>query len=327
MQRLVLVDNQEKELDDKEHIREELNNKDEHIDLNLDPDDLIIKSFTPLGFSINSSEFVGTVGTLSLLCVSKSDKIFTMCTNYLFENELELEIVKDGLEFYDESTFISNKFVSNILLTHINSFITDFSFTYNKDIDNDEKFDFKAKFVHQKEGLQPDIYTFSVTSDIYASMKFIDQYIFSSIINKHDIGISTVHGYNIREKATDVIIVDRIDRVISLAPMNNDKNNINYAIEFVVKDINNNSNTILSTFNLGQTFNKKKFKGMTIEKLEANYLVESDQYIQGFLTFDKFKNIDKEYLIIVAENKDNEYKIFLLDSTIRTELETMVGDY
>ena len=319
MKRLVL-ENQAEELSN------EVNNE-EHIDISLEPDDLIIKSFTPLGFSTNTNEVVGTIGTLSLLCVSKSDKIFTICTNYLFENEDEAEIVKAGLDFHDDSAFISNKFVNNILLTHINSFISDFKFIYNKDIDNEEKFDFKAKFVDQKEGLQSCIYTFSVTSDIYIAMKFIDQYIFGGIINRHDVGTATVHGYNIKDNATEVIIVDRVDRVISLAPANNDKNNTNYAVEFVVKDSNNNSNTILSTFNLEQNFNKKKFKGMNIDKLGANYLAESDQYIQGFLTFDKLENIDKEYLIIFGVNKDNNNKIFFLDSTIRTELQTMISDY
>ena len=66
---------------------------------------------------------------------------------------------------------------------------------------------------------------------------------------------------------------------------------------------------------------------MNIDKLNNNFLKESDQYLQLFTEYARFSNIDKEYLVIKGENKDKDEKLFLLDSTLRIELESMINNF
>lgn len=60
-------------------------------------DDFIIKSATILSLGVNPTQ-KGEIATFSLLCKSKSGKLFTLCTNYVVESELEMDQL-ECLEF------------------------------------------------------------------------------------------------------------------------------------------------------------------------------------------------------------------------------------
>ena len=118
-------------------------------------------------------------------------------------------------------------------------------------------------------------------------------------------------------------MVEKIDSITAVVQI---KKSTTYAIEFIVVN-GENKYTILSTFDLGKKFNRKKSKGITIDKLNNTFLKDSDQYLQIFSEFCKFNNINKEYLIIKAKNKDNINNIFMIDEDIKTEFEKMIFEY
>ena len=287
--------------------------------------DLILKHVVPLSFSFVSDD----IGSFAVICLSESDELFTICTNYQFEEEIEKSVMKE-LPFYDDNKFPNHKIVDGMIINKIPSFLTDFKFTYHKE-EEIYKFTLKAREL-TKEGAGREV-EFKCTSDIYCSLKFFDQYIFNCIINNHDITAATISGFA-KEDPSEVFIVDRVDRIVAMAPMEIEgvKHSTNIALEFVVAKMNFKTesfvkSTILATFDIGQEFKKKKFKGMTVDKLNDTFFAEDDQYLQMYNTFDRLENIDKEYLIIRATNKDQNSKIFFIDSTIRTELETMIGEF
>lgn len=287
-----------------------------------DKEDLIIERITPLGFNNVIDPQGQNIGTLSFLAVNKKDEMMVINVNYLFENEHEAEIAKE-IPFHDDYCFISQKFINNTLTNHLTSFITDLNFRFNN-IEDNEKFSFKAKRI-DKEGIHETV-EFLISSDVYNSIRFIDNYVFNMVINYHDIEKATLTGFNFKENPSEIFIVDKIDRIISIVPIGEKKSN-SVCIEFVVSDKDDNKRILLTTFYTDFEFKKKKFKNMSIESIERNFLVEEDQFLQVFNSFDKFSNIDKEYIIVRGINKDGKTVLFFLDSTVRSELETMMINF
>lgn len=248
------------------------------------------------------------------------DKLISISTSYQLENVNEVPVV-ESLPFNIQKNFPSNKIVSDLVSSYVENYVTDFVFNYYNDKEDRYKFDFKAKKLTEN-GLDKTV-IFDVTSDVFNSIKYIDSYLFDGVVNNYELAVASTSGRS-PEIPTSVIDIDRIDRVVAMSQI---KDSDTTAIEYVMVDKDDNKYVMLSTFNLGVKFNRKKFKGMTIDKLQNNYLQESDQYLQLFNEFCRFGNIDKEYLIIKGRNKDEETKMFLLDSTVRTELQSMIGDY
>lgn len=285
------------------------------------PDDYILATVTP--FSMNSINLPAypdqPIVNLFFIAQTKSTKNIILYTSYLIENDLELDEISD-MPFYVDANFASFRICADIVENAFPAYITDFNFTYNKSIEDIHKFSFKGKRM-DREGNQETV-TFTMTSDVYCGIKYIDNYIFECDINNYELSKASITARE-TENPSEVITVDRIDRIIAMAQM---KDSATCAIEFLVTD-GENKYTLLSTFNFGKKFHKKKFKGMTVDKINSVYLNESDQYLQIFSEFCRFENIDKEYLVIKAKNKDGIDKIFLVDGTNRVEFETMIEEY
>lgn len=288
------------------------------------PDDYILATVTP--FSMNTITLPSypdqPIANLFFIAQTKSSKNIILYTSYLIENELELEELSN-IPFYVDSNFASFRICADIVENAFPAYITDFNFSYfveNINGKDNHKFSFRAKRMDGSK-LQ-EVAVFTMTSDIYCGIKYIDNYIFDTDINNYELSKASITAREI-ENPSEVITVDKIDRIVAMAQL---KNTLTCAIEFVVTS-KDNKYTLLSTFNFGKKFHKKKFKGMTVDKINSVYLNESDQYLQIFSEFCRFENIDKEYLVIKAKNKDGIDKIFLIDGTIRIEFETMIGEY
>ena len=227
----------------------------------------------------------------------------------------------ENIPFNLVTGFAANKLVSDLLLRYNTNYISNLDFNYEPDSDELYKFNVRARRV-DSAGIQEAV-TFKMTSDVFNTINYIDSYMFDMVMNNYELSMASVTGRS-GEEPSELIIVDKVDRIVAMAQI---KNSSSCGIEFVVVDGNDNKYTLLSTFNLGITFNKKKFKGMTVDRLQNVYMQESDQYLQLFSNFCKFANVDKEYLIVKAKNKDEVSKLFLLDSTVRTEFESMIGEY
>lgn len=296
--------------------------KEEEEDLrDNDADDFIIKSATPLSLSNVKCE-AGNVVTLIWLCQSKNDHLFTLATKYIIENELEEERILD-IAFHDDNLFINNKIVNNIIQSQYPSYITDFNFsTVNESLKDNDGFKLNAVLLHENE--KQVTCTFTVPNDIFISFVFMDNYIAEEATNNYELTMAITGSTVPNEESTKIVVVDKIDSIISMAKAGRCK----YTVATAFKVLHGEeSSVILAPFNVGVKFPKTKFKGMKVETLEKNYLNDKDQFLNIFIANTRIKNIDKEYLIIKAVNKSKESKLFFLDDSARQQLETMIKEY
>lgn len=283
-------------------------------------DDFIISTITP--FSMNTVLHPtlpeNSISSMFYLAQSKSGETYIFYTSYLVDN-MEKDLIS-MLPFHYDSNFASFRISSDIIINSLPAFITDFDFRDDPE-NNNYRYSILANHVidgNNNEGT----YRFFMTSDVFCSLKYIDNYIIEGDVNNYELSMATISARE-KEQPSEVVVVDKIDRIVAMAQM---KDSDTCAIEFIVNS-GDDRYTLLSTFNLGKKFNKKKFKGMTVDKINSVFLSESDQYLQIFSEFCRFNNIDKEYLIIKSRNKDGINKIFFIDGTIRMEFECMIGEY
>lgn len=275
-----------------------------------------LKSIIPFSASTtNHPDGEHKIATTSYIAQIETGTII-IYSSYLLENEVDNAIVS-SCPFHTDNNFISFTISSKIINSSLPSYATDFNFEFDKD---NESFYFKARRLNSET--EQDTIIFNCTSDMFASIKYIDNYIFEGSSSDYMLGLAAISSMD-KDEPSKVIIADRVDRVIAMAQIGKSDT---CAVEFVIKR-NDESYTVLTTFSFENSFSKKKFKGMNIDKLNNNFLKESDQYLQLFTEYARFSNIDKEYLVIKGENKDKDEKLFLLDSTLRIELESMINNF
>jgi hypothetical protein len=278
----------------------------------------IIDSIVPFSMNITEHE-EKTIASLFFIAQLSDSKVIIIYSNYLIEDSIEKEFIEKTNPFFVRNNFSSFGLAANMIINSHDVYVTDFKFDFDKDKLNTNKhaFSFKAIKADEKKEVE-----FIMVSNVFNGIKYIDNYIFESVINNYELSTAAItarEGNNI----FDVIMVDKIDRIVAMTQI---KNSNTCAVEFVIKS-GEDKYTILATYDFGTKFPKKKFKGMTPEKLTSIYLEESDQYLQVFSEFCHFNNIDKEYFIIAAKNKDLVSKLFFVDSATRIELLSMVGDF
>ena len=281
-------------------------------------DDNIIVTATPFSMNTLSGDSDKKILLMFFIIETKARNTYMLYTSYLLEDEMEEELIKVN-PFNVENNFSSFRVCSDIIINSHPVYITNFIFNDNPE-NGIYRYSIEAKEVIDKELQDPT--TFYMSSDVFCSIKYIDNYIFEGDINDYELSIASISGREL-ETPSEVVMVDKIDRIIAMVQM---KKSTTCAIEFVVLS-GENKYTLLGTFNLGMKFSRKKFKGMTIDKLNNIFLNDSDQYLQMFSEFCRFDNVDKDYLIIKGKNKNGINKIFLLDGTIRSEFETLICEY
>lgn len=279
----------------------------------------IIDSIVPFSMTTQEQDD-NTVASLFFIAQLNDGSNCIIYSNYLLEEMEEELFIENAIPFHIENNFSSFRLAANMIITSYDAYVSNFIF--NANISNKEdKHIFSINAV-KVSGEEKSSVIFKMTSDVFAGLKYIDNYIFDSVTNNYELSTAAITAREGKE-ITDVVIVDKIDRVVAMAPI---KDSSTCVIEFVVVS-GEDKYTLLSTFDFGVNFKKRKFKGMTIDKINSVYLDESDQYLQMFSEFCRFDNIDKEYLVIKAKNKDNTNKLFFIDATSRIELESMIGDY
>lgn len=283
-----------------------------------DPDYFIITSATPLGLSTNNLS-KGDIVTLSWLCKSKSGDMYTLCTNYIMDHpDIEKEIVSD-IPFHDKSMYISQLAVNNMLLNNLDCYVTDMIFSTTSDmmIENTE-FSVVGVDLKTKER-----YEFFVSNTIFASMAYLDNYILDNTINHYEIMMAITSALSNNDNAM-LADFDENLHVVSMAPV--DKST-SVAVIFEAKSSDLKKYTVLVSFDVGKKFSRGKFKGMKVDKMEENFLKDGDQYLTVFTFITTIKNLDKEFMVIKAKNKNGEYKIFMMDTNCRQSLTDKVSEF
>lgn len=285
-----------------------------------------ISAVTPMTIMDEKSPSGQNVCALVFLCKDKSSGLFfTLTHNYIVENDEQMKIVQRN-PIHDVRNFISKKIATNMVLASVPGYITDLNFYYNDDTDiPSEKFFLYA--VPNREDRK--IVKFEMTPEIFSSMAFIDDYIVSDSQNVHDLQVATVSGYNPTELLVTTHFVDNVNSIVSLAEV--EKGSTELAIVFKVLELDNqgkkNSYKILTSFDFGQKFHRNKFRGMTVKKIEEEYANDADQYYSNYMIEVRIKNLDKDFLVIKAKNKDGVCKLFFLDNDVQKDIESLVQNY
>lgn len=280
----------------------------------------IIDSIVPFSMTTQEQDD-NTVASLFFIAQLSDGSNCIIYSNYLLEEIEEEFFIKNEIPFHVENNFSSFRLAANMVLTSYDAYVSNFIFNANISNIDEDKHIFSIDAV-KVSGEEKSSVIFKMSSDVFAGLKYIDNYIFDMVTNNYELSTAAITAREGKEIA-DIVIVDKIDRIVAMAPI---KDSSTCAIEFVVVS-GEDKYTLLSTFDFGVNFKKRKFKGMTIDKMNSVYLNESDQYLQVFSEFCRFNNIDKEYLIIKGKNKDNINKLFIIDATSRIELESMIGEY
>lgn len=284
-----------------------------------------ISSIVPLSLaSYETSK--GKIIAMVWLCELEEDYI-TIQTNYLIEHKAEEKIIS-MIKFSNENKHIANIITDRLIIDRFDQYISELEF--NIELNNDgsaKEIYFDAYKVKNRKIANKK--KFIVNENIFASIKYIDEYISECNINEYELHQSTLTGAMIDDKEIPLFQVDFLDSLIALAPVDAKEGNV--VAVFKVGNFKNKDEkefaTLLVPFSIDARFKRSKFKGNTVEKLESTYFVEEDQYINNFLFFAKFKNIDKEYMFIKASNNKGEEKIFSLDISFRTQLQEKILEY
>jgi hypothetical protein len=319
--------------------------KEENVDLENDSNEIVeaevieqdsiesipkyynLVSGTPLCMSTNNTE-KGVVETLAYLCKNEEDELIVLYTNYFVESDMEKDIL-ESLPIHDKDNFLSTRLSCSMIIGDAtrknNVYFVDLEFSIDSPIkSNCNDFKLTAKKVDSEEKI-----LFHVTAELFASMKFIDNYIMNTIVNNYELSLSVVNGANVPENNTELFLIDSIDSVLSMAQYEKKSTNlliIFNAIHYIDKD-EKELVSILAPFDVGLKFNKDKFRGVTTKNIEDDYMEEADQYTSSFIINCRFKNLDKEYMIIKAYNKNKTTKLFLLDKNIINSLSEKIGEY
>lgn len=285
----------------------------------------IISQVTPMTIMNETSPNGGRVCALVFLCKDRNhDFFFTLVHNYIVENDDQQRTVEQN-PIHDMQNFISKKIATNMVLANLPSYITDMHFYMDQDTDiPHEKFFMYA--VPNREDRK--IVKFTMTPEVFSSMAFIDDYIVSDSQNIHDLQVATIAGYDANKMLVTTHFVDNVDSIVSLAEV--EKGSTTLAVVFKIIEFTKDkkeSYKILTSFDFGKKYNKKKFRGNTVKNLEDNYATDVDQYLSSYMIECRLKNVDKDYLIIKGKNKDGLCKLFFLDNDIQQNIIDMVDRF
>ena len=287
-----------------------------------------ISQVTPMTIMTSKSPDNKDIAAVVFLCRDALQRYtFTLTINYYIENDEQKKQIENN-PIHDNNNFLSKRLASNIVMNTVDGYITDMKFFYNKEGYPSNKFCLFA--VSNDEKKNNEIYRFDMSADIFSAIAFIDDYVATDSHNIHDLQIATVAGYKESDKLVTVNFVDNVDSIVSLAPAAT-KDSEDIALVFKVIEFTD-ANTknvykILTTFNFGKKYPKKKYRGATLATLEEAYGKDVDQYLSNYMIDCHLANIDKNYLIIKAKNKNGLCKLFFLDDDAISRIEELVEMY
>lgn len=257
---------------------------------------------------------------LAWLCKTDSNKLFTLSTTYLTEEDEEDEIISLN-PLNDQNEFVSRLACNSMIKEMFPNYLTDMRFcTSAVDLESNEQFILDA--IRILEDNSKEAVRFFVPKEVFASMSFVDDYIYNLYLETGELSAASVSTIN--PNPVEIFNILRLDGIISLAQIKQAPTNV--AVVFRVS--NGKTNDILmTTFDVGVKLPKSKFKGYNTKKLQDEYLSDADQYYTIFQFNSRLKDIDKEFLIIKAKNKNGNIKLFFLDNGICKQLETMIKEY
>lgn len=328
--------NPETTLSNPEDIDEEtalaaLTGEDETTDLNtveMVPSINII-SVSPYSIDIiNNDKKIMII--LTILGIDDDNLLYLINRSYYAENKEEIERIRK-IPFYTSEDFNSVKTSQYILSKGCTVLQTNFEFYSTDDPD---KFSLYALNIDDNNNKVH----ISVNANIMSCLAFFDLYVFKTITGLHSLNCACIAGINKdNEEATDTIIPDTVENLLCMAPViqhkkifgSNDTSDVIVAFKLIkMNGEEREAYSLLTPFNVGVSFPKQKFKGHTTKEIQETYFGDSDQYMSEYIVGSvHIYGCDKEFLMIVAKNKNKDRKVFMLSGDVQSLMIDKISDY
>lgn len=295
-------------------------------DSNSFNEEIELRSCTPLLLE-NISNSIDHAYYLNLLCTAEKDsKIepFIIIVMYYPENELEV-IDLESSPIFEDNLYITAKTTARALCNSLPTYIGDLEF----DSYGLKSIEYLYTYISNTE--TNEIHKVKVTNQIFASMKYLDSW------NKSpsEMSRAVLESFdNVQVREVESTVVNAIVDIVDLAIMDKKKNQVAVIIKFqgFVKFDDNESGYEIQDFFLLMTLcldfkiNRRKTRGHTIDSIKDNYLSDIDQYLYLFGFGSKFRNYDKYYMMIEANNKYDKYRLFLIDNALQQKIIDIIYD-
>jgi uncharacterized protein YxeA len=229
------------------------------------------------------------------------------------ENEEDIDIFKLN-PIHDSQNFLSKMVASNIIIHSMANYNTDLNFFKEGD-------SYYLYGVDSKD-LDNTIHKIEMNTDIFTSIAYIDNAIYESLLDDHDMISATAVGA--RPSNANTFIVDNIDSVTSMALADKDTNTI--AVIFKpLRYVDHGAEIIkvLMPVCVEEKFNKKKFN-TTVDKITETFDAVGENYILDFM-FDITLE-DKEYLALRVNNNSSSL-LLLLGEDQQTKLAELIDKF
>ena len=289
------------------------------------------------------------IATVHFLCKDSDNSMFIVDRNLFLQNKEDIEII--GLIPFAEdrdSDFLSKLIEFRFLQQCLPMYGTDFNFFVDEDFDKNPNPVIHLNALDKERNKV----VIDVRADSFASMAYIDSFIFEHLTNYHDLNLAVANGARIsnnaeglEESPASFFVVDSVDQIVSMASAVPDKSGVDKikalfsketstnigvvtkVTRYIGKD-NKESAFILVPFDAGVVYPKEKFRGKTIQDIQDNFYGDADQYVSTYMVSSvRLHGVDKEYTMIRGKTKDRNIKLFLFDSATFEELTHKVEEF
>ena len=259
-----------------------------------------ILDFSTLAYIGNDKYFgkeAAVIYYLAEMINSKGENFLgILSVNYILSGDEDIAKLQK-LPFFNPNKYFSDSFSTHMIVDKLPKYVCDNEFEIENINDPKTTISMEGFDISNMDS-KSDIVRIEMSIDVFSTIKFIDEIPWL-------LGLSRIN-----RKSTSVAVAFRA---------HTSRNNL--TTEYI-----DNSISILMPIDLKIKFRRRKFKDKLNTVLDK-FLEDDDQYLNSFIFYARFKNIDKEYLCIKAFNKNEESKLILLDSAATKRLKKLIMDY
>lgn len=285
--------------------------------------EIVIEKAFPFYFAINSNN----IGTLSFLCISNEDEKFALHCNYKLE-DYELDVF-NYCKICNKALTLSQNLVNTELIKSLPNFLTDLCML-NIAQDNPPIYQFSAVKIDNKGNITDEFVIFDANINILnifgATNDFICNYETSGALEY----ITTLNFLSNDPKEINIFEEDSDISIYKMAPNGTERKTRDVLVWLKIKQ-SDKEYSIICRFLLDNPLKKRKFKKITKEALEIEYLKSEDDnlYIANFMyDMDLYGDeAESSFVLLTKRNSTKEHVYFNLIGNIKDKIINLIENY
>lgn len=271
-----------------------------------------IKKAMPFYFSIND-----TIGTLSFLCITNEDEKFALHCNYKLE-DFEVNYFY-CCKICNKALTLAQNLVNIELIRNLPNYLSDltiYAVKTNKII---------GVKVDDEEKCTDDTEIFYINNDIVDLLGATDDFIRN--YGTTNLDFSTNLNYLKNESKKIYILKSSDVSLYKMAPSDKGRKTKDVLVWLDIKQ-NDEEYSIICRFLLDNPLKKKKFKKITKESLEREYLLSLNPiYIVNFMYDMDLYDGESSFILRAKNNHNKEMVSFNLDSELKDMIINLIENY